>query len=275
MTRKITFLLIFILCVCGAKAQEVADTTQQIDIFYSSPKTYELAGVKIVGGGDHYDDVYLAQLAGLSIGMSVQIPGEAITRAVKRLYDQGLFSDVSIAVDKIEGDKVYLAFYVKERHKLSKINYVGLKKAEENKIKEKMNLVYGSQVNDFMKSNLKIQIEKYLKEKGYYNTNIRIIQRDDPDQEGHVILDAIVEKHNKIKIDKIIIEGNELMKDGRLKAAMKKTKEKSLMNFFKSANYIEKNYDEKKLTSWINTTRRDSGRPLFFPTVLFKFLRNG
>ena len=91
MTRKITFLLIFILCVCGAKAQEVADTTQQIDIFYSSPKTYELAGVKIVGGGDHYDDVYLAQLAGLSIGMSVQIPGEAITRAVKRLYDQGLF----------------------------------------------------------------------------------------------------------------------------------------------------------------------------------------
>ena len=60
MTRKITFLLIFILCVCGAKAQEVADTTQQIDIFYSSPKTYELAGVKIVGGGDHYDDDYLS-----------------------------------------------------------------------------------------------------------------------------------------------------------------------------------------------------------------------
>ena len=49
MTGKITLLLIFILCVYGAKAQ-VADTTQQYDIFYSSPKTYELAGVRAVGG---------------------------------------------------------------------------------------------------------------------------------------------------------------------------------------------------------------------------------
>ena len=137
MTGKITLLLIFILCVYGAKAQ-VADTTQQYDIFYSSPKTYELAGVRAVGGGENYDEDYLAQMAGLSIGMAVQIPGETITRAIKRLYGHGIFSDVSIAIDKIEGDKVYLALYIKERHKLSKINYVGLKKAEENKIKEKI-----------------------------------------------------------------------------------------------------------------------------------------
>lgn len=51
MIGKITLLLIFILCVYGAKAQ-VADTTQQYDIFYSSPKTYELAGVRAVGGGE-------------------------------------------------------------------------------------------------------------------------------------------------------------------------------------------------------------------------------
>ena len=136
MTGKITLLLIFILCVYGAKAQ-VADTTQQYDIFYSSPKTYELAGVKIVGGGDHYDDVYLAQMAGLSIGMAVQIPGETITRAIKRLYGHGIFSDVSIAIDKVEGDKVYLALYIKERHKLSKINYVGLKKQRRIKSKKR------------------------------------------------------------------------------------------------------------------------------------------
>lgn len=63
MTGKITLLLIFILCVYGAKAQ-VADTTQQYDIFYSSPKTYELAGVRAVGGGENYDEDYLAQMAG-------------------------------------------------------------------------------------------------------------------------------------------------------------------------------------------------------------------
>ena len=65
MTGKITLLLIFILCVYGAKAQ-VADTTQQYDIFYSSPKTYELAGVRAVGGGENYDEDYLAQMAGFA-----------------------------------------------------------------------------------------------------------------------------------------------------------------------------------------------------------------
>ena len=242
MTGKITLLLIFILCVCGAKAQ-VADTTgQQVDIYYSTPKTYELGGVKVVGGD--YDG--LASIAGLTDGMSIQVPGEAITKAIKRLYDQNLFSNISIAVDRIEGDKIYLIMYVQERHKLSRINYIGLKKSEENKIKEKMNLSLGSQVTDFMKSNLKIQVEKYLKEKGYYNTNIKIIERDDPKEKNYVVLDVIVEKHNKIKIDEIIINGNKQMKDGRLKAAMKKTKEKSFINFFKSAKYIEKNYDEDK-----------------------------
>ena len=242
MTGKITLVLIFILCICGAKAQ-VADTVQQqVDIYYSSPKTYELAGVKVVGGD--YDG--LASIAGLTIGMPIQIPGETITRAIKRLYDQGLFSNISIAVDRIEDDKVYLTMYIQERHKLSKINYIGLKKSEENKIKEKMNLGVGSQVTDFMKTTLKSQVEKYLKEKGYYNTNIKIIQRDDPKEKNYVVLDVIVEKHNKIKIADIIINGNEQMKDGRLKAAMKKTKEKSLVNFFKSSNYIEKNYDEDK-----------------------------
>ena len=93
MIGKITLLLIFILCVYGAKAQ-VADTTQQYDIFYSSPKTYELAGVRAVGGGENYDEDYLAQMAGLSIGMAVQIPGETITRAIKRLNGHGIFSDV-------------------------------------------------------------------------------------------------------------------------------------------------------------------------------------
>ena len=71
MTGKITLLLIFILCVYGVNAQ-VADTTQQYEIYYDNAKTYELAGVRAVGGGENYDEDYLAQMAGLSIGMTVQ-----------------------------------------------------------------------------------------------------------------------------------------------------------------------------------------------------------
>ena len=120
----------------------------------------------------------------------------------------------------------------------------------------------------------KNQIEKYLKEKGYYNTNIRIIQRDDPEHSNFVILDAIVEKHNKIKIDEIIITGNKLMKDGRLKGAMKKTKEKSLRNFFKSANYIEKNYTNHSIIKDTTEIFVRYNNPYKYKNILINKLTN-
>ena len=245
MREKIVFLLLFVLCVTGVYAQE-RDTVRDVEIDYLSPRTYELGGVRVTGVEGHYDGETLAGLAGLSVGMPIQVPGEAVTRAIKRLYDQGIFSDIAISVDRVEGNKVFLVIDIKERHRLSKVNYIGLKKSEETKVKEKVNLLPATQVTDNMKATLKRVVDNLLKEKGYYNTSIRVVQRDDPERDNHVILDVIVEKNNKIKIDEIVITGNKEMKARRLKAAMKKTKEKSLANFFKSANYIEKNYDEDK-----------------------------
>ena len=237
--------MLSILCVCELRAQE-ADTVRNVEINYSSPRTYELGGVRVTGVDGHYDGETLAASAGLSVGMTIQIPGETVTRAVRRLYELGIFSDITISVDKVVGDKVYLLVDIKERQRLSRVNYIGLKKAEEQKVRERLGLQVSSQVTDNMKATVERVVDQILKEKGFFNTDVRIIQRDDPTQDNHVILDVIVEKHNKIKIDEIVIRGNKEMKEGRLKAAMKKTKEKSWVNFFKSANYIEKNYDEDK-----------------------------
>ena len=136
------------------------------------------------------------------MGSEVKIPGDAITKAIKRLYGQGLFSDVSIAVDRYEGNKVFLILKMAERHKLSKINYIGLKKSEENKIKEKINPLPGTQVTDNMIANLERIVEKYFKEKGYYNIDVKALQRDDPEQPNFVILDVNIERKSKIKIRK-------------------------------------------------------------------------
>ena len=72
------------------------------------------------------------------------------------------------------------------------------------------------------------------------------MQRDDPEKDNFVQLDVEVERNNKIKIKDIIITGNKEVKSGILKRAMKKTKDKSLRNFFKSSKYIENNYEDDK-----------------------------
>lgn len=185
--------------------------------------------MEITGTGGGYDKDILLQMSGLTVGQRITIPGDAITKAIRRLYDQGIFSDISISVDRIEGDKVYLNLYIQGSYRLSKVLYVGLKKSEETKVREKLALMPGIQVTENTKVNIKRGIEKYLKEKGYYNSSIKIIQRDDPAVEGSVILDVIVEKNSKIKISDIIITGNKEIKARKLKAAMKKTKEKSLL----------------------------------------------
>ena len=90
------------------------------------------------------------------------------------------------------------------------------------------------------------QWEEYFKEKGYYNISVKVLQRDDPERPNFVYLDATVERKNKIKISDVIITGNEKVRDSKLKGAMKKTKEKSLRNFFKSAKYIQESYEDDK-----------------------------
>lgn len=240
--------LLFILTIfwyCQLTAQR-RDTIIQPEVYYSTPKTYVIAGIDVTGIGDHYDPETLIQLSGLRVGSEIKIPGDQITKAIKRLYAHGLFSDVAIYVDRLEGKNAYLNLNLTERHKLSRINYIGIKKSEENKIKEKVNPLPGTQVTDNMISNLQNIIEKYFKEKGYYNIDIKVLQRDDPQNENFVILDVTAERKNKIKVKDVIITGNKDVKDGKLKAAMKKTKEKSLRNFFKSAKYIEANYEDDK-----------------------------
>lgn len=60
-------------------------------------------------------------------------------------------------------------------------------------------------------------IEKYFKEKGYYNISVKVLQRDDPERPNFVYLDATVERKNKIKISDVFITGNEKVRDSKLK----------------------------------------------------------
>ncbi len=244
MIKKTTLILsLLLLFFVDAFSQ---DTIFNPDIYYSTPARYEIGGVEIEGI-KYLDEDVLIQLSGLTVGSSVIVPGDVITKAIKKLYSQGLFSDVKIIATKIVGEKIFLKIFLQERSRLSHINYIGAKKAEETKLRDRVKLQAGTQVTDNLIINTKYIIEKYYKEKGFYNIGIDIVQRDAPDKENSVILDVNISRKKKIKIKNIYINGNKEVSDGTLKKAMKKTKEKSLINFFKSAKYIEENYDEDKI----------------------------
>lgn len=258
MIKKTGLLIGFILIAILNLYSQNTSTTP--DIYYSSPVKYEVAQIK-VEGVKYLDEDVLLQLSGLSEGQSIIVPGDAITKAVKKLYAEGLFSDVKIMADKIVDGKIYLRIFLQERPRLSKVVYIGSKKSDTKKLKERLKLQAGVQVTDNLIMNTKYLVEKYYKEKGFYQIKVDIAQRDDKDKPNNIILDIVVKRKNKIKISNVFIAGNDEVKASKLKGAMKKTKEKSLINFFKSAKFIKSNYEEDKfllLEKYNNLGYRDA-----------------
>ena len=223
------------------------------DITYSgNPHTYKLAGLA-VSGIDGYEDYVLTGISGLSIGQELEVPGTAITDAVKRYWKHGLFSDVSISADSIVGDKIYLRINLLPRPRVSTINYNGLKKSERDDLEKKLGLLKGGQITPNMISRAKILAKKYFDDKGYKNAEINILQRDDVANKNQVILDINVDKKEKLKVRNIIIEGNEQLPMKKIKGsffskgAFAKTHEAGkLGNLLKSKKFTPERWTEDK-----------------------------
>lgn len=99
----------------------------------------------------------------------------------------------------------------------------------------------------------KLLAKEYFDDKGYKNADINIMQREDVAQKNQVILDIIIDKKEKMKVQQIIIDGNENLSDSKIKGglfrkgAFKKIHEAGkLSSFLKSKKYTPERYEEDK-----------------------------
>lgn len=259
---KKTFLLnlILLLLPIGLLAQTVktdsvkntpATFTNVPVIDYSAnPKKYTIADIRVTGiENTMYADqsFVLINFAGLSKGQTITVPGSEITNAIERFWKQGLFSDVKILADKIEGDKIWLQIQLKDRPRVGEIRYTGVKKNEREDIDKKIGVVKGNQITPNQINTAKTIIKKYFADKGFGDATVDITQTPDPNNKNQVILGINIDKKEKIGINKITIEGNKAISDNKLKRAMKKTNERgNLLNLFKTKKFVQENYEEDK-----------------------------
>ena len=223
------------------------------DITYSgTPKTYKLAGLTVTGI-EGYEDYVLTGISGLTVGQELEVPGTAITDAVKRYWKHGLFSDVSISADSIVGDNIYLKIHLAPRPRISTINYNGLKKTEREDMEKKLGLLKGGQITPNMIDRAKILAKKYFEDKGYKNAEVFIRQRDDVAAKNQVILDIDVDKKEKLKVRSIIIDGDNQLGEKKIKGtlfskgAFAKTHEAGkLSNLLKSKKFTPERWSEDK-----------------------------
>jgi len=239
-------LLLVAIGVSGAWAQDAPQPTDTVFnpkvVFTGMPRTYEIAGIS-VNGAENYEDHLIIGFAGLKTGERIDIPGSEITDASKRLWQQGLFSSVKITVEKIVGDKAWIAINLRQQPRISSINYYGVKKSERKDLEERLQFHKGNQITQNQVARAENIIKQYFGAKGFGNATVKIDLREDLSAKNEMIVDINVDKNAKVKVHKIYIDGNEVLSDNQLQRTMKKTNEKGkLVNLFKQKKFVESDY---------------------------------
>lgn len=241
------------IALCLAWVNIMLYAQEKQDIYnYMNQTDYIIGGISI-SGVRYLDLNALISISGLRRGQEISIPGDEISGAAKKLWQQGLFSDIKITIDRTSYDTVYLDIFLQERPRISAINYNGLRSSDKQEINKKVTLPVGSQITSYILNNTEKIIKDYFIEKGFLNTTVDFIQKDDPDQPNNVILNINVDRKEKVRIEDITFEGNEFFSEKKLRKQLKDTKQKDL-NIFKSSKYITDKYedDKNKLTTFYN-----------------------
>ena len=253
--RVRTVMILFTICL--SLSTSVSVTAQDVivnpDISYAgTPRTCEIGGIS-VKGIEGYEDYVLINLSGLTVGQEIDVPGTAITDAVKRYWKHGLFSQVQITADSLVGSKIYLCINLALRPRVSAINYTGLKKSEREDLEAQFGIMKGGHVTPNIIDRAKTLAKRYFDQKGYKNAEIEIMQRDDVTNKNQVILDINVDKKAKMKVRHLIFVGNDNLKDNKIKGSLfskgafgKIHEAGKLSSWFKSKKFTDERYKEAK-----------------------------
>src|SRR5690606_17788775 len=88
MTRCI-WVLVFLLITGTASSQVLNSPTQNNNIDYSQPQQYRIGGIEFTGI-KFLDPASLTAVTGLKVGDEITVPGEDLSRAIQKLWDQGI-----------------------------------------------------------------------------------------------------------------------------------------------------------------------------------------
>ena len=216
------------------------------DISYANPKEYEVGGIT-VSGAEYFNTTTVQRLSGLVIGNKIQVPGDQITKAIKNLWEQKMFSDVQIVATKIEDTRIFLDIKVQELPRLSKFRFTGVKKSKQKDLREELELIRGKVVNENLLISTENNVKSHFIKKGFFNASVDVVQTVDSSIQNYVILTINVNKGERIKIKDINFINNPTIKSGALRRTLKDTKRRRFYNIFTTSKYIPHTYNQDKL----------------------------
>lgn len=237
--------------------------SQKVD--FMNPQKHTIARTDVLGV-DHLNHDAIVLISGLTPGKEITVPGDDITQAIKKLWEQDLFSDVEVGYNKIDnvtGD-IFLYIKLQDLPKLTKYKFTGdVSKGEADKVKEEIDLYRGKMVTESLKRTTENQVRGFYQDKGFLKTKVTVTEVIDTNEFNARSLVIDVQKGERIKIKEINFYNNEIepdpdkskiknlttkwsVSDAGLRRAMKDTKRKGIMRIFSRSKFNEGAYERDK-----------------------------
>lgn len=262
MKKGLSF-IVFLLLAIHAIGQ--VNTTERVS--YNHAADYELGGITVSSNSEKIDKSYVQFISGLVIGNRINIPGPDFSNAIKKLWDEKVFSNVKITLTNVVDGKAYIDIFVEERPRLSKFTFRGVTKGQADNVRDVIKLFRGEVVTDHLLVSTVNKIKDYYSDKGYLASKVDIEQIiDTSSSTPGVILKININRGEKVKIRSIEVEGTNLLDEYQVKRAMKNTREMSNITFPEDIKAI---FTQPRKVA--ESIKRDDERYDFYPLMLKYF----
>ncbi len=244
-------LILGLVLTTGLRAQQ--DTVLPF-IDYDLPKAYEVGQISVTGTFNS-DANALIGVTGLKSGSKINIPGPEIQKAIRALWKLKLFTQVEIIQARVTDNIVDLEIRLLERPRLARYSYTGIKKLYHEDLNEKLKRFINR--NDVVTENKKQtavnEIKQFFKDKGFYDVDVKVLEKRDTKMRNGLVLEFDVSPNDRVKIDQIIFEGNQLVSDKKLRGKLSETKQKG--KIFGKSKLVKEDLekDKVKVIQYYNT----------------------
>lgn len=261
------FLLLVALVVLPISHSFAQDEENYIN--YLNAKEYEIGAIS-VEGTKYLDKNVLIGISGLKVGDKISLPGDEVSKAIKNLWDQKLFTNVEIKSDKTIGNVIYLKIVLEERARLSRFQFEGVKGADLDELRKKLNITAGQIITENLKYIIHKTVTDYYKDKGYLTCIVNVTEGEDSILINSKLLTIAVDKGPKVKINQVTIHDAQNVDENKLKRSMKDTRERAKIdvkeilsikknrkdprkwNFFRALSSISPMYAYEYLDRFVN-----------------------
>ena len=255
------FKILPIILLMASMSQVQGQITQKenaTQISEQQSRNYTLQGI-VVDGVKKYTPEQILKFTGLYKGEALEIPGQRISNAIKKLWDTNSFSKVEVYVESVNGEQVVLRFALQDLKELKDVKFIGkgIKKSQNEKLIKENDLKPGTKITENLVSTLQNKIPQQYIKKGFADAKINIQEKASGEDPNLVDWTIEVDKGKKVKIESINFEGNENVSSKKLrKKGFKNTKQKRFFaGILKPSKLIKEKYEEDKhnLISYYNS----------------------